>query len=500
MILSREYLGNFSDFFLLDLMYGFSLESTAKITGPKGEADWTLLEWFLCLSWAKYDLTLFKSFLINIKKCYLQKNIKMLLIWDGDNFYHNFQPNSMEQRAFIEFVRLCYLFDVVIHCASDNNETFANLALIKADDILQINNGFSKEQTKEFLNEFVTVPKLGFLLTEAEHNEIYEMTKGNCFLLKKFIETAPNQRSFEQNYSLFLKNAHQECKEKVISFFEKQIQSNEKNWIDNFYLLLPYMDVDQTFPGELHKYLDRNNMFLDENGHNSEKSLKSVTGISRLQILQEYSSRMTKYDSITDGLKKRVREESNGSIKGSLFEKFVIHSINLKLKNGGSFQMDYDKLVGKGKNMHVCKKPENITFSFKDPKKSCKHYGGINDVLVEMRAKKNAIMVPTSSTNPHFDFLIIQYDESKDHYYIYVAQVSISISGHEESDVLFKKENESKKTLDSEFKNITWHFIWINGDYNYTAETFYNAKKNSDVKFDRESWIAPLREQLWSFG
>ena len=116
-----------------------------------------------------------------------------------------------------------------------------------------------------------------------------------------------------------------------------------------------------------------------------------------------------------------------------------------------------------------------------------------------MRAKNNAILVPALPTNPHFDFLILQFDESKDNYNIYVAKVSINISGHEESDVLFQNENESKKILDSLFKNITWQFIWINGVYKYTAETFYNAKKNSELKFDRESWIAPLTEQLWSF-
>ena len=193
-------------------------------------------------------------------------------------------------KAMREYFQNCH----IVYCASDNNEGFLILEE-NQNTVIYFNQGFSQKETDIFLSDVIIKQKIGFELDNQQINKLYEITNGNCLLLKKFIEAqkflnnVKQAMNFENKLKIFLRKAHNECEAKVNKFFNDQMAICEETWINNFYKIIFYLDMNLIFPIKLQSFVDRNNIYFEQ--LETEKTLKSVSQISKLEIWKLYSLR-----------------------------------------------------------------------------------------------------------------------------------------------------------------------------------------------------------------
>ena len=489
-ILSGYYMLNFYRYFLQDLVYAFALEKDENIGKIPNSEKSTLKEWYSYLKCINYDN--FKSFLEACIKYYETKGIKVLMIWDGDNHYWRMNTGINRKTQFISDIRVGDFANFKVICASDGSYDFKKLK--ESDCILQINEGFTKEQTENYLREDSIQKKIKFSLTDDEITKIFEISQGNGFLLKQFIDAQPKVSDFENKCAEFLKIANRKCKYLVMEFYQRQVKEDKENWIKAFpNILLCLNSKTVTIPDHLHKYIDRNNMFLEK--VENEYFLRSVSQISEFQVQHIYTSMSVDEGSenlLKDKTRNLLKLEKDGSMKGKYFERYVFLSLKTKLKEIKSFAMN--KFKYKNKNS------QEMSFQF--PYQDCCHtYSSFDELKDLLKTKEDGIFIPFSSTNPDFDLLIFQYDVNTEELFLYPMQISINISGHKASDKLFFQRNPVYLKLCELYKEkINWQFIWVTGDENYTAEEFFTTKVGHRLKFDvNNSWFCPLAGQIWSY-
>ena len=501
-ILSCQYFYNFSGNFLKDLMYAFSIDKEQKF-GPLPDGslkEATLKDWYLYLKKKPDDLA-YDSFLEEMNSFYESKGIKMVMIWDGDNFYHKCVKLQTPRGMFISQMRDGARFSFVVQCASDNDELYKNLRDNAQDDnILQFNQGFTEEETFAFLNDEKTKGIMGFTLSKIEVNELYEVTYGNCLLLKKFIETPSQNRTFQSKYQSFFEQAQQDCEVKVEHCFNEKIhitQVNNESFKENFGKLLIYLDKEIPIPKKFYPDVDRNNMFLENKG--GYKILKSVSLISRQEILKFYSFKMFQKnvdDQVKMLLINNLKSEKDGAVKGKFFERYVLLCLQQKLKNLGT----NEELIFFYDTNLTSNNSKKLALNFK-PGDNCKYFSCKEELLQIVEKGENVIAIPSSTTNADFDFLVLQF--SPQELLIYPCHISINIAGHDASDKIFYKKNVIRKYIENSINpnsiTIYWQFVWINGDPQYCEEQFFKAKQKNKLKFETDSWFCNFPDQIWTY-
>ncbi len=90
-LLKQNYLDSFCTYFLQDLIYAFSLDKDEEIGQiPNSRTKSTLNEWYEYLKIKPFNIENYILFLEFYIKHYNKKNIKILMIWDGDNYFHKY--------------------------------------------------------------------------------------------------------------------------------------------------------------------------------------------------------------------------------------------------------------------------------------------------------------------------------------------------------------------------------------------------------------------------
>ena len=357
------------------------------------------------------------SFLKEISKYLKSKQIAFILIWDQDNIFQNYKKEN--SYPFLTSVRNSEVFNFVLISASNNNEGFKYAKKIKL--ILDVIFGFSLEETKEYIQNFIE--KLIGYSVEINNDfleDLYKLTNGNGYLLSKFIRS--KGQTLEAKFDNFVKQIRVLFRGTLDKFFEKGA-TNWETWKGKFPIIITYLDTDIEMPMNPDAIIDKNFSYIEN------LKLKSVNPFAGVCYLEFYKEQLRVHhltNNYLSSLEKQISEaKSNPVLKGILYERYVIlkfqEYINKNDLNKNN-NISYKYKLNNGKIENFDCEINKLLLSFSDDE--------IKNVL--QNYNDGCIIQPAKYNNPVFDMIVWDGKQK----FLYVVQITIN-SSHSAVDCTF---------------------------------------------------------------